>query len=296
MKTPLLASIVLLLLVAETAVAQKYPIRLSSPDKVGNKHWISLTGRRHQQLSATQNGRVLKPQSSDLFVVFEGREEILAVDSKGMAVRESFTVEKFTKTEDGVTSVLLKPGSVIITDGAQPDADQIALQGGVLDEAARDAFSMLMPPHTSNSLTDDEIFGTMEPKGIGDSWTVNTAAAVEDLKESLIIPVERISGLSTILSKDIFGGDECLNMVSEVRADTVALKLVPSGFVPDQGTLQLTVRACVPISLSAGSRKEGADLLTVFRVKGIPGSPSAGVTMEILLNQKVDLVSLPVRP
>jgi len=31
-------------------------------------------------------------------------------------------------------------------------------------------------------------------------------------------------------------------------------------------------------------------------VKGIPGSPSAGVTMEIMLNQKVDLTALPVRP
>jgi hypothetical protein len=296
MRIPLIGSIVLALFIAETALAQKYPIRLSSPDDVGRKHWISLTGRRHQQLSATQNGRVLKPQSSDLFVIFEGREEILAVDSKGIAVRESFTVEKFTKTEDGVTSVLLKPGSVIITDGSQPDSSQVMLQGGEMDEASRAAFSMLMPPHIPNSLTDDEVFGTTEPRGIGDSWTINTAAAVEDLKESLVIPIERISGLSTISSKDIFGGDECLNMVSEVRADSVALKLVPSGFVPDLGTLQMTVRACVPIQSSAASRKETGELLTVFRVKGIPGSPSAGITMEILLNQKVDLISLPVRP
>jgi len=296
MRAPLVASIILALFVAETALAQKYSIRLSSPESVGRKHWISLTGRRHQQLSATQNGRVVKPQSSDLFVIFEGREEILAVDSKGMAVRESFTVEKFTKTEDGVTSVLLKPGSVIITDGGQPDANQIVLQGGVMDEATLAAFSMLITPHEPNSFTDDEIYGTREPKGVGDSWIINTAAAVEDLKESLVIPVDRMSGLSTIASKDIFGGDECLNMVTEVRADSVALKLVPSGFVPDLGTLQVTFRTCVPINPSAASRKEGADLLTVFRVKGIPGSPSAGISMEITLSQKVELTSLPVRP
>jgi hypothetical protein len=233
---------------------------------------------------------------SDLFVIFEGREEILAVDGKGMAFRESFTVEKFTKTEDGVTSMLLKPGSVIMTDGSQPDANQIVLQGGVMDEAALAAFSMLMPPHKPNSFTDDEVYGTREPKGVGDSWTINTAAAVESLQESLIIPIERMSGLSTISSKDIFGGDECLNMVTEVRADSVSLKLVPSGFVPDQGTLQMTIRACVPVNPSAGSRKEGGDILTVFRVKGIPGSPSAGITMEITLRQKVDLIALPSRP
>src|SRR3954464_14355080 len=133
----LIGSIVLALFVAETVHAQKYPIRLSAPETVGQKSSISVTGSRQQQVEVTQNGRVLKSQSTELFVVFEGREEILSVDGKGMAVRESYTVEKFTKTESGSTTVLLKPGSVILTDGSRDEENQILLKGGVLDTASR---------------------------------------------------------------------------------------------------------------------------------------------------------------
>ena len=284
------------LFIAETSYAQKYPIRLSSPDHVGQKNWISLSGSRHQEVSVSQNGQLIKSQMTNMLVIFEGREEILTLDGKGLPVRESFTVEKFAKTEDGISTVLLKPGSMILTDGGQEETKQIVLKGGVLDEDSRDAFAMLMPPHTPDSLSDDDIYGTKEPRGVGDSWTINKAAAVADLKDVMIIPVERMTGTSSIVSRDNFGGDECLNMLTEVKADGVSLKNGPAGFGAGQGTLQMVFRGCIPIRSGVISRKESGEVSTQYRLKGMPGSPAAGVTMDMTLNQKVDMVVLPPKP
>jgi hypothetical protein len=295
MRTPLIGSIVLALFIAETVHAQKYPIRLSPPDTVGQKNQISVTGSRQQQVEVTQSGRVLKSQSTNLFVIFEGREEILTLDGKGLAVRESCTVGKFTKNEDGVATVLLKPGSVILTDGSRDEENRIVLKGGVLDTASRTAFSLLMTPHRPNSLSDDDIYGVKEPKGVGDRWTINKTAFVNHAKEWMIIPIEEMTGVGSIISKGNFGGEDCLNTVTEVNADGVAVKIGPAGYVPESGSLQMTLRFCVPVNPAAKSRKWGGEMNSQVRVTGIPGSPAAGVVLETIMKQKVEMTSLPVR-
>lgn len=295
MRTQLIGSIVLALLVAETVHAQKYPIRFSAPDTVGQKNWISLTGNRQQQAEVTQSGRVIKSQSTNLFVIFEGREEILTLDGKGLAVRESFTVEKFTKTENGVSTVLLKPGSVILTDGSRDKENQVVLQGGVLDTPSRAAFSLLITPHRPNSFSDDDIYGVKEPKGVGDRWTINKTAFVNDLMEYMIIPIEKMTGVGSIISKGNFGGEDCLNTVTEVNADGVSVKIGPAGYVPDSGSLQMTFRDCVPINPAAKSRKGGAEMSSQVRVTGIPGSPAAGLVLETIMKQKVEMTVLPAK-
>jgi hypothetical protein len=296
MRLPLIGTIVLTLFIAETVHAQKYPVRLSSPDHVGQKNRISLMGSRSQESASSQNGRILKSVSTNMLVIFEGREEVLAVDTTGMAVRESFTVEKFTNLENGITTVLLKPGSVILTDGSREAPNQIVLKGGVMAESARAAFSLVMPPHRPGSGTDDDVYGTKEPKGVGDRWTINKAAAVADLKDAMIIPIERMTGVSSIVSKGNFGGDECLDLLTEVAADGVALKNGPAGFLPDQGTMEMTVRACVPINPAATSRKEGVVINAQYRLKGMPGTPAESIMLETSLKQRVELTALPITP
>jgi len=229
-------------------------------------------------------------------VIFQGRQETLALDGKGQAVRESFTVEKFTRTEGGVTTTLLKPGSVVLTDGSQEEQFQIVLKEGVMDDFSRAAFSMVLPPHKPGTLTDDEIYGTKELKGVGDSWPFNRAAVVVDLKGSMVIPSERMNGMSSIVSRDTVGGDECLNLVTEVKADGVWLTHGPAGFVPDSGTLRSAFQVCIPTNAASLSRKGSAEVSSLFRVKGTPGTPAESITLETSVSQKNEFVALPVRP
>jgi hypothetical protein len=295
MKMPLIGTIVLTLCIVESANAQKYPVRLSTPDHVGQKTRVSLIGSLNQEAESSQNGSILKSVSTNMLVIFDGREEVLGVDARGMAVRESFTVEKFTKLENGVNSILLNPGSVILTDGSRDEADRIVLKNGVMDAAARVAFLLIMPPHRPNTATDDEIYGTKELKAVGDRWTINKAAAVADLKDSLIIPIDSMSGVSSIESKGTFSGEECLNLVTELNADRVAPTLGPAGFVLDQGTMDMTVRTCVPINPVSLSRRVGVVGNSLFRLHGAPGTPFENVILETTVKQRVEATVLPVK-
>ncbi|HET9130379.1 MAG TPA: hypothetical protein VFO86_05495, partial [Terriglobia bacterium] len=216
---PLIGTIVLTLLIAETAHGQKYPIRLSIPEHVGQKTQVSIMGSFNQEAASTKDGQVLKSVSMNNLVILEGRNEVLAVDSKGAAYRESFTVEKFTNMENGAITELLKPGSVILTDGSQEEANRIVLKDGVISDAARAALLKISAPHRPGSPRDDEIFGTKEQKGVGDRWTINKELAKNVFKEDLIIPIEKMTGVMSIESLGTYGGDECLNMISEINAD-----------------------------------------------------------------------------
>src|SRR5258708_1340735 len=101
----------------------------------------------------------------------------------------------------------------------------------------------------------------------------------------MVIPFERMTGMSSIVSKDKVGDDECLNMVTEMKANGVSLTNFPSGFSPDSGKLQMVFRACVPTNVASLSRKGAAELST----QGSPGTSAGGLTLETILNQKTNL-------
>jgi hypothetical protein len=57
----------------------------------------------------------------------------------------------------------------------------------------------------------------------------------------------------------------------------------------------MTFRDCVPINPAAKSRKGGAEMSSQVRVTGIPGSPAAGLVLETIMKQKVEMTVLPAK-
>jgi hypothetical protein len=191
--------------IAGALQAQTYPIRLAPAVHPGDKYSISTTGSRLQQYSITKDGRAGQNQIAGYEVAFAGRVEVIEVDQKGEAIRNFFTVDKFTRTEQGITTELLKPGTVIIEDSRLDKRSRISLKDGVIDDIGREAFETVAPPHRPGAPTDDEIFGTPESKAIGESWAINTALASEDLKGSGVsVRPEQLSGRVPLLPKTSF--------------------------------------------------------------------------------------------
>ena len=233
----------LTLLAAIGLYGQKYDVRLSPPDHAGHTYVVSMKGSRSQL--ALSGERVLGKE--DYGVEFQGRAEILAVDGKGRPIRIAFTVERFTKAEGGNVVELLKPGSVIVADGSLKVP--LSLKEGEMGEAARQAFGVLHSPHKPGDLTDDEVFGTTEPKSIGDSWPMNSKLASEDLgKTGPQIPPERLLGTTTLAGKEKFGDADCLSVRAELKADGLTMKDPPPGFTMDRGSMEAGFRGCFPIN------------------------------------------------
>jgi hypothetical protein len=234
---------VLVLLTSTALLGQKYEVHLTPRNHPGDIFLFTANGTRFQQISIA--GRVLKQE--DISVEIEARAEVLDVDASGEPVRLALTISKFTKSEDGATSELLKPGSVVLVDGGAQDP--ASLKGGQLSDEARSAFNVIYSPHKPGAATDDDVFGTSEPKAFGESWPIHAERGSEDLKKSGIqVSPEHLKGKTELLSKDRVGEADCLTVRSELMASGVAMNDLPAGATLDEGTMQATLEGCVPIA------------------------------------------------
>lgn len=231
------------LLTSTVLLGQKYELHLSPRNRAGDVFLYVASGTRSQQSSIA--GQIMKQE--EISAEFEGRVEVLDVDASGEPVRVALTVSKFTRSENGSTSELLKPGSVVLVDGGAENP--ISLKGGTISDDARKAFEVVYSPHKPDSATDDDVFGTKEPKVFGESWPINAKLASEDAKKSGIeISPEHLKGRTELVGKDRVGEADCLSVRAELVASGVALKDLPAGATVDEGSMQATFAGCVPIA------------------------------------------------
>lgn len=224
---------------ATPCYAQEYRIRLSLPDRPGNKYAISANAFNLERMS--QGDHVLK--DTEYRVEFEGHAEILGVDTKGQAVKIAFAVQRFVKTESGATTELLKPGATVLADDTRDEP--LSLKDGPLSEEAREAFRLIHSRHKPGDPTDDEIFGTNEPKKIGESWAINSKLASTNLsEEGMVIPPAGISGTVKLIGQDRIDGSGCLDIRAEVSVDGVSVKDPPPGYTVRSAPLHAMLQRC----------------------------------------------------
>jgi hypothetical protein len=250
--------------------AQKYVVNVSPTFNAGQSYAFSATASTLQQTSTGE--RVLS--ATEYQVKFDGRATVMEVDGKGQRVKTAFTVDKFTKTEGHTTSDLLKAGSVILVDGRL--REPVSLKDGPIAESVREAFALVSAAHKPDDATDEEVFGAREAKGIGESWSINSARASESAKDAgLMIPAERISGTVSLVAKDKIAGIDCLSVHGEFKAelqpDGSALGDLPPGFTIDRGTLQAALRGCYPLDPSRIVFREGLDFTMQLRLTSKEG-------------------------
>jgi hypothetical protein len=192
-------------------------------------------------------------------------------------------VERFTKIEGGVTIDLLKSGSVIIADGSQQQP--ISVKNSTMEESVRDAFELIYFPDQPDAFTDDEIFGTKEAKGIGDSWSINPALLSASLKGMITVPEGHLSGMVSLVAKDKIANIDCLSLRKELKADDLTSKAVPPGGTLDRASFQLIIRGCYPVEDSRHSYKEGGEGIMQIRL-----TSNEGVKIDFTRTEKRDEV------
>jgi hypothetical protein len=169
------------------------------------------------------------------------------------------------------------PGSVVLVDGSAEDP--VSLKGGKISDDVRKAFEVVYSPHKPGSATDDEVFGTKEPKAFGESWPINAKLAAEDAKKSGIeVSPEHLNGRTELVGKGRIGEADCLNVRTELAASGVALKDLPAGATVDEGAMQATIAGCVPIA--GTSVRKGLEMTLRARLT------TNGSTIDIVGRQK----------
>jgi len=203
---------------ARAAPEQGYVVRLTRPERVGDKYNVFLVGREQSKERTTVAGRLVRDASTGREVVFEGVAEVLAVDSRLQATRTAFVVKRCVSKEKDHATDVLRPGQKVVVE-EEGGRTRYSVDGAPASPEVAQVLSAVLVGRKADAPTADDIFGAKERKRVGDEWTINSEAAARDLASvGVRVSPSNISGKTKLLGARKQGGTELL----EVRA-TMAL-------------------------------------------------------------------------
>jgi hypothetical protein len=152
---------------------------------------------------------------------------VIEFGSDGKLTKEAITISNCRVRKDGSTRQLFPRGTVVVA-AVENGHKVFRVNGQPVDEQAEQVLDMMTDVGSSQGGTsDDDIFGTAEPRKVGDSWSVNSAAAVKSLREESKIRVSEddTHGVMTIEKKTKCGNEDCLIISGRLDADLITVDI-----------------------------------------------------------------------
>jgi len=214
-----LSGLLCVVLVSAIARGQGYKVRISQPEKVGNKFSISSTATEKMSSSVALPG--VPPQEMAYTLDLDGTVEVLAVNDKtAQPTKLSCTVAKCTRDGEKVYDA----GAIITADstGGHP---VITVNGNEADAHTTEQLTSILQTHKpGDSEADDKMFGTDQPQKVGNSWPVNSEAVAKAFSEQgdgLPISKDDVSGTVKLVSVQKVEGKEYLEVVADLDVKNI---------------------------------------------------------------------------
>lgn len=276
--TPLAILLAMTCCCASTRAAEpddkEYPIRLSMPYKLKEKHDLTMSATRSVTEVLTVAGeKPAKPNVETLAVQVEATAEPLVIDSKGRPTKIAFTIKKFTRTDGKDPVEILPAGTVVFVDatGKNPAAKKgetsYTLEKGQLTPEQLDALQLAIDADQPEGPTDDECYGTAAKKKVGDSWPINVAKAAKDpTLEGWALTPEHSKAKVTLDGVDSIDGKEWVKTRMEISSDKFDGPPEP-GQIIATGSLQLKNVVSCPVEATSAQLNGVFDLTIAFVAK-----------------------------
>jgi hypothetical protein len=216
---------------------------------------VSTVVRSRRTTVVVEGDRIVRREADDREVDLEAIVDVLRVDAAGMPVNVAYTIEHLiVQTPAGRTEVL--PGGWVVE--SEPGRDAPTFRSAEpLPVEARRALDDVLSPLSSGS-TDDQVFGTTEPRAVGAIWPVNAALTARELGAMhLDVPAESVRGQSQLVGRVEVGGKVCLDVAGELSIRDTRMIDVP-GARTDAAELRSTYRTRIPVD--AGSAEVDSSL------------------------------------
>jgi hypothetical protein len=206
---------------ARAADAPAYPVKFERSFKAGQAFDFSFSTDSRLTQKRETPGAAPRSSSTVKKLVFDADLRIAAVDDTGREARVDLTVKRFnTQNGPGVPTTLLPDGARLTVTYSAAALD-FKRADGELSADALAGLQQVFKPHQPRKVSDDDRFGTADPKRVGDSWPVNAAALTRDMTGTTL-PAYKVSGAVTLRAVKPVGGVECAQF--ETR---LALRDVP---------------------------------------------------------------------
>jgi hypothetical protein len=226
--------------------SRQYEIVLHRPLKVGDRFHVVVDAREAidgAQTSSTVEGAAVTNIAKNLQLALVGTLTIREVDGEGRADSAVLEVEQFNDTATGAT--LLPAGAKI---DAIRGAGEFSLM--VNDEPRPDLLRPLrlaFPLHRPGSPLGDELFGSKDPKQIGDTWAFSKSMVAKSLVEDgYVVRETALTGDTRLLGTTTVGGTECLELAAKLHSDQATTSDQWAMLGVGNGKIDVTLKLVVP--------------------------------------------------
>jgi hypothetical protein len=293
---PRLSFLILLLAVAGLPAAD-YPIKLSRPDRAGDKFSIHAIGLRERHLTVWQKPFIVNQEDERCQVDLQAELETVAVDERQHAVLVNVNVVKATCDVTGTPVELLPPGTLIVAEYANGKMFFKDQNGGLLPEQTQQRLGMVILMGLDR-INYDLLFGTIDNQLAGGTWPANAAGAAQYLTERQGLPIAAsdLAGTAKLIKVLVDQDQECLRVDGTIAGKKVALPLPPD-FQATKSAIRVNVAGLFPANLKLQPVQQGILITGSVEAAGKYGPPGnikdSTLNMDIKRQWAMSLEALP---
>jgi hypothetical protein len=233
----------------------KYRIVWTRPDRVGARARVKHVTRDVRETRIVRGKRMVDRQSYARRVTLEAVAETLAVGADGRATKRRYQIEKVEADTAKRPRVIVPAGTEIVVTRAAGKRGTLHASSLALSEEDQRALEAVLPT-TLGTTTEQQVFGSHQPRAIGDSWPIDGELARTMLDESGIRPSGAPRGVSRVLEKRAVGGEECLLILASLELD----RFTPAEADPDaqleRASLRMRATSALPLDLRRPARTQ----------------------------------------
>lgn len=243
-----LAGVLLILLCSFSAAAQDYEIHLDPPSKVGDKYSLSAAGSLRLRMKFTSGEQIVREIDDGFNLELTAEATVLTVDALGAATSKSFKITSSKLTRDKTTQTLLPNGSIVLAR-LQDGHTLFEMNGKPVDDEVAKALSTVIALHSSDSISDDAMFGTRGKKRVGESWDLDVEATMAFIKS-----LGGQARKEDIKGKSVFEEAKNNHLIISSSMDVVNVSLpLSAGYTGDTGEIHSEFSSVLPLPNSDGS-------------------------------------------
>jgi len=211
-------SLLLLLwcLVMAADVEQTYAIVLERSQVVGEKYHLSASGSEQSTTAVYTKGESVGGKTTAFSMKLDGVAKVLAVDARKQPIKLALTISSCVKTDGETIVPLAKTGTIVICT-AMEDSTSFTINSARVSDNLQKALDIAINL-SKNRPGDDQLFGTQQPRHVGDDWEVNAAKITQSLAGSKFnFTADDVSGKTTLKEALTVNGQPCLRIATQFQ-------------------------------------------------------------------------------
>ena len=248
----------------------KFRIALVRTARVGDTVRLRHVTRDLRDTRVTKAGRLVDRKSYARRVTLEAIVETLAVAADGRATKRRYRVQRLEADTQKAPRVIVPKGTEIVITQAPGKQGVLSASGLNLSKEDQQALDAVLPTSMSET-TEQQVFGSREPRAIGESWAVDVERARAMLDETGIRPRRPPRGSTRVLEQRDVGGEPCLMVLARMELDGFALAEMEPDARIEQSSLRMRATTALPLDLARPPREQSVSIetqITLLTEKG----------------------------